>query len=235
MRCRNDLDLYERNADRWWDRDGHTFRSLHAVNDFRLALLREWFAGRLEGLRVADLGCGGGLLAVPLIREDGARLVGVDIGAASVAAARSRGGPRFVRGDVLRVPLAADAFDLVLLSDVVEHVSDAARALREASRVLVPGGSLYVSTLNRTRRAKRLAVDLAEGIGLVPRGTHDAEMFVEPEHLAREGAAVGLALERLQGEAVDVWRTLRRWAITLRKSDDVSVTYSALFRKERPS
>ena len=227
----NDLDLYERHAGDWWDPGAHAFRSLHAVNRFRLGLLREWFAGRLAGLRVADLGCGGGLLAVPLLLEDKADVVGVDIGAASVAAARSRGGERFVRGDVLRVPFAAGAFDLVLLSDVVEHVEDVARALREASRVLRPDGRCYVSTLNRTRRAKRLAVDLAEGIGLVPRGTHDPAMFVTPERLERDASVAGLALERVQGERVDVWRTLRRWAITLRKSDDLSVTYSVLFRK----
>jgi len=226
----NDPDLYERHAREWWDPHSRTFRSLRSISELRVGLIREWLQGGLAGLRVADLGCGGGLLSVPLA-GDGARLVGVDLGSGGLAEARSRCGARFVRGDLLRAPLQSASVDLVVLADVVEHLANFEGALLEAARVLVPGGFCFVSTLNRTRRAKRLAVDLAEGVGLVPRGTHDARLFVAPEQLESAGADAGLRVERIQGESIDLWRTLRRGAIALRRSDDTSVTYCALLRK----
>ncbi len=230
---RNDLDLYERHAADWWDERSHTFRSLHAVNRFRVALLEEWLNGRLRGARVVDLGCGGGLMSAPLA-ERGASVVGVDLSHASLNAARGRGpngACAFVRGDVRRAPLRAACADMVLLADVLEHLPDPAAALREAGRLVRPGGLVYVNTINRTARARLLAVALAEGLGLVPRGTHDPALFIGPRELERQAAAAGLRLVRLQGEVPALWRTLRRWTVELRKSESAAVTYSALFEK----
>ena len=98
-------------------------------------------------------------------------------------------------------------------------------------RLLRSGGRLFVSTINRTTRARRLAVGVAEGLRLVPRGTHDPELFVAPDTLYREASLRGLEPVRLQGESVDVLRTVLRWAVALKRGDDVSIGYSALFRK----
>lgn len=227
----NDLDLYERKASSWWDPTSHTFRSLHAVNAFRLRLLAEWLGSDFANCTVADLGCGGGLLAKFFV-DSGAQLIGLDISPASVRVASHHVAPAvFVCADVQRAPIADGVADIVLLSDVVEHVADPARAFAEAARILRPGGVCFVSTLNRTWRARVLGVWLAEGLGLVPCGTHDPRMFVTPDELANWAAIGGLHVERLQGESL-VWpTTLRRWTVTLRRSNDTRITYCALLRK----
>ena len=226
----NDLAIYERHAADWWNQSAPAFRSLHRVNEFRTALLDEWLGNRLHKKRALDLGCGGGLLSAYL-SQCGAQWIGVDLSGASLRAGRERLGARFARADVLHLPVADASMDVVLAADVLEHVPSLDAALSEAARVLKPGGDLYVNTINRTLRARLLAVGVAEGIGLVPRGTHDARLFVRPDELRASAWKHGLVLEALQGESVDVLRTVSRWAIALRRSDDVSVGYSALFKK----
>ncbi|MBK8977022.1 MAG: 3-demethylubiquinone-9 3-O-methyltransferase [Planctomycetes bacterium] len=230
---RNDLDLYARHADGWWSADDRAFRSLRAVKQHHLAVLDARLAGALAGLRVADLGCGGGLLSIPLA-ERGAAVVGVDRSGPSLAAARAEAARRglrcsFVEADLRASGLPAASFELVVLSDVVEHLQPFAPALAEAARLLVPGGLAYVNTLNRTRRAAWLAVRLAEGLGLVPRGTHDPALFVRPVELCDAAATCGLWLERLCGERVRLWRTLRAGALHLRASRSFAVSYGAFF------
>ena len=226
----NDLALYERRAAEWWSPRSSAFRSLHSVNEFRLALLEDWIGSDLRSRTVVDLGCCGGLLALPLALR-GASVIGVDVSHASLRSAADRMGNRFLCGDALRVPLASASADVVLLADVVEHVGDVAGIVREAARLLRAGGVAYVNTLNRTRRAKLLAVDVAETVGLIPRGTHDPSLFVDPDRLRSEAWRSGLVLEEIQGERVNVLKTVSRWAIVLERSDDLSVAYSALFRK----
>lgn len=228
--ARNDLDLYERHAAHWWDPSHAAFRSLHSVNELRVSLVREWLGSELAGARVVDLGCGGGLMTAAL-RALGARPVGLDRSRGSLASAREHVAAPFVRADIAHTPLASGCADAVLLADVLEHVPQRSAVLAEAARLLRAGGACFVSTLNRTARARWLAVHVAEGVGLIPRGTHAPELFVTPDELRREAYDAGLALEHLQGERVCVWPTLRRRAIVLARGDDVSVAYSALLRK----
>ena len=230
----NDLSIYERHADEWWNPRSRTFRSLHRVNEFRTALLDDWLGLELTGRRAVDLGCGGGLLSAHVVKR-GAQLVGFDLSHASLKTAASKLGAHFARADVQRLPVADASIDIALAADVLEHVPDVDTTLAEIARVLRPGGALYVNTINRTRRAKLLAIDVAEGVGLVPLGTHDATLFVAPDDLRARAWRHGLALEALQGESVDLLRTVSSWAIALRRSDDVSVGYSALLRKVVPS
>lgn len=226
----NDLDLYEREAHAWWDPHSHAFRSLHAVNALRRELFAEWFGPRMDGRTVVDLGCGGGLLAA-WFADAGARVAGIDLSPGSARAASDHVAGLYARGDAERAPFGDACADVVVLADVLEHVPRPAAVLAEAARVLRPGGACFVSTLNRTRRARVLGVWLAEGLGLVPRGTHDARMFVTPDELARWAGACGLTVETLQGESLDVARTLRRWTVVLRRGTSTAITYSALLRR----
>ncbi len=230
----NDLELYEREAAGWWDEGARAFRSLRAIKRHHLGILDRLLAAA-PAQRVVDLGCGGGLLAVPLGRAR--RVVGIDRSAASLASAagaarRERATSRFVHADLLRAPLRDGCADLVLLSDVIEHVEDPRAALREAARLLAPGGLLFVNTINRNAWARFLAVTLAEGVGLVPRGTHDPRLFVAPEELCAWADEAGLALVRLEGEVPRVLATLRAWAIHVRRSRSLRVSYNAVFRRE---
>ena len=232
---RNDLDLYERNGKDWWNPKSKTFRSLQSVNVFRVGLIREWIGEGLRGAVVVDLGCGGGLLAEPLL-EAGARVIGVDLSHQSLrtAAGRPATQPRlYLRADLAHPPVADGIADLVILADVLEHVPDVEAALAAAGRIVKPGGLVYVNTINRTWRASLLAVTLAEGLGLVPRGTHDPALFVRPDELCEKASRHGLKLIRMRGEAPALLRTLRRWTVVLRESGSLAVLYSALFQRGR--
>jgi 2-polyprenyl-6-hydroxyphenyl methylase/3-demethylubiquinone-9 3-methyltransferase len=226
----NDLDLYEREAHGWWDPKSPAFRSLQSVNALRTDLLREWLGAEHAGRQVVDLACGGGLLSKCFV-DGGARVVGIDISRASLRVAHARLGACFAQGDALHAPIATQSVDFVLMSDMLEHVDEPARVVAEAARILRPGGKCFVSTLNRTLRARVLGVWAAEGLGLVPRGTHDAHMFIAPKEIERWATNCGLELERLQGEALDWVRTLRRWTVVLKRGSSCAVTYSALLRK----
>ena len=234
---RNDLELYERHAGEWADPRSRVFRSLRAIKAHHLALLQGLASEAARPDLAVDLGCGGGLLAVPLA-ELATCVVGLDRSPASLAAARTAAGARgahchFLQADLAQVPLASGCADLVLLSDVLEHVEEPAAGLREAARLLRPGGKLFVNTLNATRRARFLAVTLAESIGLVPRGTHDPRLFIAPERLVADAAAAGLRLVRIEGEVPRVWRTLCTWAIHVRASASLAVAYNAVFERAR--
>jgi 2-polyprenyl-6-hydroxyphenyl methylase/3-demethylubiquinone-9 3-methyltransferase len=220
----------------WWDPADRTYASLRAVNEVRLQILRGWLAELGAAARVvADLGCGGGLMAVPLAQA-GARVLGVDRSrpALAAAAAQRQRGAAFVAGDVAAAPLRAAGADLVLLCDVLEHVADPAAAVAEAARLLRPDGLLFVNTINRTLRARLLAVVLAEGLRLIPRGTHDPARFVRPAELAAMTRSAGLRAERWRGERPRLWASLRARAVRVRPGRSLAVGYCALFRKPAP-
>lgn len=236
---RNDLDLYEREAASWWDPRSRFAASLHGVNALRLQEIADVVGRDLRGLHVADLGCGGGLVSVPLAQA-GARVVGVDISPASLRAASGRGEAnlRVLRADARQPALAGGWADLVVCADVVEHVDGWPRVLAAASTLLRPGGRMYLNTVNRTRRARWLAVGLAEGVGLVPRGTHDPQRFVTPDEIGAAAAACGLVVERFLGQRLRVWRTIVERRIRVAPGRSLALGYGAWLRKPvttRPS
>ncbi|MDQ0510522.1 bifunctional 2-polyprenyl-6-hydroxyphenol methylase/3-demethylubiquinol 3-O-methyltransferase UbiG [Ancylobacter amanitiformis] len=228
-------------AAEWWNPRGK-MGVLHKFNPVRLGYLREKIVqhfGRdsrqmrpLEGLRLLDIGCGGGLLSEPLARM-GAEVVGIDpaernIGVASLHAQES-GIPvdyRAVTAEDLAD--AGERFDVVLAMEVVEHVADVALFLARASEMVKPGGLLFAATLNRTTRSFALAIVGAEYVlGWLPRGTHDWNRFVTPDELARALEAGGLSVIDREGVVfnplADQWR----------RSSDTAVNY--LMLAERPA
>jgi len=228
----NNLSIYNDYATEWWDKKSARFRSLHRITPFRLQLIQE-FAGPVNGKKIADLGCGGGLLAIPLL-DRGADVTGVDISAESIAVAREVAGGRgtFNVGDICDLPLPSGSFDLVLLMDVMEHIESADKVLQEASRVLSNGGKLIIGTINRTWLAWFWALVVAESIGLVPYGTHSYDLFRSPDELVKLGNAAGLTSMLIQGERAKIWSTIRHWAIDLEKGPSSAVAYSMVFFKQ---
>lgn len=219
MRVKNDLDLYERHAARYWVEDDRFFRSLRAVGAFHEGLLRRSWGSDLAGADVVELGCGCGRMALAL-ESLGARVVAMDRSQGSLVAAageRERRAARsgFVRADLCSAPLPDASFDFALMCDVLEHLEEPARAVSEAARLLRPGGRLFLNTFDRTPLSGFAVVTVAEGLGLVPRGTHDARLFVRPSELEEFGRGVGLRLDELVWERPALARSLRSWTIHL--------------------
>jgi len=209
----DELDRFASLANRWWDPDGPQ-KPLHALNPARLG----YVAARvpLQGARVLDVGCGGGLLSEALAKE-GAEVTAIDLAPELVKVARLHGLESGVKVDY-RVQsvedLAAErpgAFDAVTCMEMLEHVPDPAAILHACATLLRPGGTLFVSTLNRTPAAFALAIVGAEYIArLLPVGTHRYSEFIRPSELAAWLRAAGLELEDVSGLMYEPWRNAAR-------------------------
>jgi len=219
-------------ADKWWDDQG-AFKPLHALNPVRLAFLRNHLCdhfGRkptdpapLAGLRLLDIGCGGGLLCEPLARL-GAQVTGIDASKRNIAAARlhAEGSGLAIdyRCTAAEELAAGERFDAVLAMEIVEHVADVALFLDVTARLTRPGGALALASLNRTAKSYALAIIGAEYIlRWMPRGTHDWNKFVTPAEAARSLRKNHLAVTRLTGVGYNLLRG--EWEL----SDDLAVNY----------
>jgi 2-polyprenyl-6-hydroxyphenyl methylase/3-demethylubiquinone-9 3-methyltransferase len=178
-RVRNDLRLYEDLRGEWW-RPAGEFAMLHWLAAARAELVPP--AGR-PGAVLVDLGCGAGLLA-PHLAGLGYRHVGVDLVGSALRQAAGHGVAP-VRGDAYRVPVRSGSADVVSAGELLEHVTEPARVIGEAARLLRPGGVLVADTIADTALARFVAVTVAERVpGLAPALIHDPALFVSP------GAAV---------------------------------------------
>ena len=200
-------------AGEWWDPRGK-FAPLHRLNPARLRLIRDAICrnfgldpagGRpFDGLRIVDLGCGGGLICEPMARL-GAAVTGIDAGAETVEIARAHAaqsglGIDYRHGTAEALAEAGEAFDVVLNLEVVEHVADVAAFMAAAGALVKPGGLQIVATLNRTMRSMALGVVAAEYIlRWVPRGTHDWRKFLKPSEVAAHLRAAGLSVVQVVG------------------------------------
>ncbi len=193
-----EVERFSRIAAEWWDPRGK-FAPLHRFNPVRLGFIREHALARFgrderarrpfEGLKLLDIGCGGGLLSEPMTRL-GFAVTGVDasernIGTAAAHAA-AQGLTIDYRASTAEALLAEGAgpFDLILNMEVIEHVADPGEFLRTCAALLAPGGLMIVATLNRTLKAFALAKVGAEYVlRWLPAGTHDWSKFLKPEEL----------------------------------------------------
>ncbi len=197
-----EIGQFARMADEWWDPDG-PLQTLHAINPMRLEYISERRA--LAGLRVADIGCGGGLLCEALAGA-GAEVTGVDMAQASIEVARehARAGGldiEYVVADAYDLAAARPAsFDVVTCLEMLEHVPDPAGTVQACAALLAPDGDAFFSTINRNPKSFALAIVAAEYLlGLLPRGTHRYRRLIRPSELARYCRAAGLSVRELTG------------------------------------
>ncbi len=221
-------------ADQWWDEEG-PFRPLHRLNPVRLGFIRDHLAEKfardiraahpLKGLRIADIGCGGGLLAEPLARL-GATVTGIDATAQNIRAASAHAAQSGLAIDY-RVATAealhdaGERFDAVLNMEVVEHVADVDAFLDAAAGLVRPGGLMLAATLNRTLKSYGFAILGAEFLlRWLPRGTHDWRRFVRPSELAAGLRRANMTVTQFAGV---VYNPLSgRWSLD---EQDLDVNY----------
>ena len=188
---------FERMAAEWWDAGGK-FRPLHKFNPVRLRYIRDTVVAHFgrdpkggrpfAGLRLLDIGCGGGILSEPMARL-GAEVVGLDPSDTNTGVAELHAKKSGLEIDYRAMTAEAlvetgERFDVVLAMEVVEHVTDVSAFIAASAALLKPGGLLFVATINRTPKAFALAIVGAEYLlRWLPRGTHDFEKFVRPAEL----------------------------------------------------
>ncbi len=223
-------------AEEWWDPKGK-FKPLHKFNPVRLTYIRDNLIshfGRdttvmrpLEGLKIVDIGCGGGLLCEPLTRL-GATVTGVDAAERNITIAKIHAEKsgldidyRVTTSEALVA--AGEKFDVVLNMEVVEHVDNVPLYMKSCADLVAPGGLMFTATLNRTARAFALAVVGAEYVlRWLPRGTHDWRKFLTPNEIHSLITRNGLKVIEDKGVVfhpiADEWRL----------SEDTGINYMVL-------
>jgi 2-polyprenyl-6-hydroxyphenyl methylase/3-demethylubiquinone-9 3-methyltransferase len=197
-----ELEKFSELAHRWWDPRAE-FRPLHEINPLRLGHI-EGLAG-LQGSRVLDVGCGGGILAEAMAAR-GARVTGIDLAEKPLGVAQLHLLESGLAVDyrlVAAETLAREApgrFDVVTCMEMLEHVPDPGATVRACAELARPGGHVFFATINRNPKAYLLAVVGAEYmLRLLPRGTHDYSRFIKPSELAAMCRMAGLSVTDLTG------------------------------------
>jgi len=192
---RNDLTIYDKVADQWWSDDVRWIRTLKNLVPGRL----RWMDKQIDwsGKKVLDLGCAGGFMSEAL-QARGAIVTGIDPAKEAIAAARAHASHtgKDISYDIgvgEALPYEDGSFDAVVCVDVLEHVADLAQTMREIARVLTPNGLFLFDTINRNPIARLATITVAEDIlRLLPRGTHDPDMYIKPDELRELMTKAGL-------------------------------------------
>ena len=219
---RSELSKFDALAHRFWDPHGE-FRPLHLLNPVRLGFIAEHAS--LAGARALDVGCGGGLLSEALSRE-GAIVTGIDLAPGMVEVARLHAAEvsldvdyQVAAAETLAAGLRA-SFDVITCMEMLEHVPQPQQMLATLAALVRPGGSVFVSTLNRNLKAFLLAIVGAEYVlKLLPRGTHEYERLIRPSEVSHWARAAGLVPRAIAGIE------LNPYTETCRLTRDPSVNY----------
>ena len=190
-------------AHRWWDPNSE-FKPLHAINPLRLNWIKSFV--NLEGKKVVDIGCGGGILSDAMARQ-GAQVLGADLAVKSLKVAQLHALEAGTQGVQYREISAEDLaqeqagqFDVVTCMEMLEHVPDPASVVRACSTLVKPGGWVFFSTLNRNPKSFLFAVVGAEYVlNLLPKGTHEYARMIKPSELADWVRANGLDVMQMKG------------------------------------
>lgn len=234
-----DVDRFSAIAAEWWSPTGK-FKPLHKFNPVRLQYIKEQVCehfGRdmkdpkaLKGLRFLDIGCGGGLLCEPMARM-GATIMGADASEVNIEVAKIHAKQSGLKIDYRATTAEAletkgEKFDVILNMEVVEHVADVNLFMTSCAKMVKPKGLMFVATINRTQKAKALAIFMAENVlRWLPKGTHEYEKLVKPEEIS--APIVKQGLEVIDQTGVFYNPLTDKW----NKSRDMDVNYMLLAKR----
>ena len=185
----DEVNKFDELAAKWWDKNGE-FKPLHQINPLRVGFIKE--RSSLEGKKVLDVGCGGGILAEAL-NELGAIVTGIDASENTIGVAKTHS--KSIGSDVKYIQNTIEEFtssypderfDVITCLEMLEHVPSPNEIIKSCSNLLKDDGNIFFSTINRNPRSYLFAVIGAEYIlNLLPKGTHDYEKFIKPSELAK--------------------------------------------------
>lgn len=197
-----ELEKFAALAHRWWDKNSE-FKPLHAINPLRLNFIDDKVS--LQGKRVLDVGCGGGILSESMA-EKGAEVTGIDLGEKALKVAKLHQLESGVKVDYQLISVEALAaqqpasFDVVTCMEMLEHVPDPEAIVQACARLVKPGGLVFFSTINRNPKAYLFAVIGAEYVlNMLPKGTHEYEKFIKPSELSAWARVAGLTIGEMKG------------------------------------
>lgn len=231
-----ELDKFNKTTEEWWDINGE-FKMLHKINPVRLEYLKSKIINHysleykeklpLEGIKILDVGCGGGLISMPLAQM-GAQVTGIDANEHNVNAATKYAKDNKIDVDLKHttveklLPKLKQSYDVVISLEVIEHVANPKEFVQNLTKLIKPGGMIVLSTINRTLKSYVYAIVMAEYIlGWVPKKTHDHNKFVKPSELTKMINNTGLSLKELKGMTLDL--PSAKWQLSM----DVDVNYFA--------
>lgn len=226
-----EIEFFENLADKWWD-EGGAFKPLHQINNLRASFIKENILnhfGKIKGLKVLDIGCGGGLLSEEMAKM-GCIVTGIDAGknnieAAKIHAEKSNLDINYISGELSSLNCSNmveddDKFDIILNMEVIEHVPDPALFIKQSSEFLADNGCMFVSTINRTLQSLTLAKFVAEYVlRWLPIGTHKWEKFLKPKEIEMILAINGLKIDEIKGVNFNPLKW--QWYM----SDNINVNY----------
>ena len=217
-------------AARWWDRNSE-FKPLHDINPLRLNYIKEQCGGTLEGKRILDVGCGGGILSESLALE-GATVVGIDLAEAGLEVAKLHlleSGLDIDYQSISAEDLAekeTESFDVIACLEMLEHVPDPSLVIEACSKLAKPQGKVFFSTINRNPKSYFFAIVGAEYVlNLLPKGTHNYEKFIRPSEIDGWARTCDLSISSMIG------MTYNPITKKYKLGDDVSVNYMVHYKK----
>ena len=234
---KKEIDKFSKIADEWWDPEGK-FKPLHKFNPTRIKYIKENIINNfklknkskpLSGIKILDIGCGGGLLSEPMSRM-GANVTGIDASDKNIKIAKLHSKKNKLKINYLcsspEKLKIEKKFDVILNMEIVEHVEDIDFFLKSCSKLLKKNGLMFVATINKTLKSYIFAIVGAEYVlRWLPIGTHEWEKFVKPEDLKKILMKYDLSLNKLEGMNFNIIKD--EWSI----SKDLSVNYIAKFIK----
>ena len=235
----NEVEKFSKIADEWWDANGK-FKPLHKFNPIRLNFFKqeickffdrdEKLLTPLDGLKILDIGCGGGLVAEPISRL-GAELIAIDASPKNINVAKIHAEKSDLKIDyqcISAEDLASQnqQFDVVLALEIIEHVADVEKFIQACSQLVKPNGIIFIATLNRTAKSLLMAKFGVEYIlRWLPIGTHDWRKFLKPSEIENIAKDHQVQLKKIQGFSYNLFKD--EWSF----SEDLSINYCLIFSK----